>query len=602
MAAGREDDEVRPVTRTRRTIKLIDFDDPDAERLPGQQPGLDPRDRAPPPRHPALRQRHPGRRHRGKDRRARHVDWAEGAKQCDRYDREIPQLYASNCFCVGVNELRMKYGVPGSLLQHWQQWRDPSPHTEISSFDEMKCTLYGLFDRGNLLDIIANFIVFDVEDGKRDQEGRPVPAVPSRQQDRRSRPGHREAEWRAARHRLAHPGQRQVADHDLRRAEAVEPPGRSSSRRSSSWSIANSSRSRWLASCIGTNTENVAVAGTKRELRDLARQRLPRRDPDPRPQVRRHRAGDDQLGPTSSCSWTRRTARSTATWASSCGRRCRTPRCSASPERRSNSTTGTRRARSARDRRRTGSSATWTATASRTRSATAPPSRSTTRSGSPTGRSRTPTWTRSSRSSSPIEATRSGASSCSEAKLEAILKHPRRIAQVAERRRRLTSSSTSARIASRRCWSAATRRLCVLYKVALDAALQERLGGEDLDDLTRIVISEDLAHDSEVVQAALPRRRPTDRDRGFQAAGPARARGSCSARASLPADRDLHRLRHAADRASMPRSCRPCTWTRGCAITPCFRRSRGSIGRTRTSRRAASSSTTSACSRTSMRR
>jgi type I restriction enzyme R subunit len=96
-----------------------------------------------------------------------HVDWAEGAKQCDRYDREIPQLYASNCFCVGVNELRMKYGVPGSLLQYWQQWRDPAPHTAIPSFDEMKCTLYGLFDQKNLLDIIKNFIIFDIEEGKR---------------------------------------------------------------------------------------------------------------------------------------------------------------------------------------------------------------------------------------------------------------------------------------------------------------------------------------------------------------------------------------------------------------------------------------------------
>jgi type I restriction enzyme R subunit len=71
------------------------------------------------------------------------IDWAEGAKQCGRYDREIGQLYASNCFCVGVNELRMKYGVPGVPLQYWQQWRDPAPHTHIPSFDEMKCTVYG---------------------------------------------------------------------------------------------------------------------------------------------------------------------------------------------------------------------------------------------------------------------------------------------------------------------------------------------------------------------------------------------------------------------------------------------------------------------------
>ena len=95
-----------------------------------------------------------------------HVDWAEGAKQTARYDREVPNLYYSNCFCAGVNELRMKYGMPGQRLQYWQQWRDPHPHTNIPSFDEMKCTVYGLFDRGNLLDLIRNFIVFETEQGK----------------------------------------------------------------------------------------------------------------------------------------------------------------------------------------------------------------------------------------------------------------------------------------------------------------------------------------------------------------------------------------------------------------------------------------------------
>jgi type I restriction enzyme R subunit len=94
-----------------------------------------------------------------------HIDWAQGAKQCARYQNEIGQLYASNCFCVGVNELRMKYGVPGAPLQYWHQWRDPWPHTGIPSFDEMKCTLYGLFDKANLLEMIRNFIVYDVDQG-----------------------------------------------------------------------------------------------------------------------------------------------------------------------------------------------------------------------------------------------------------------------------------------------------------------------------------------------------------------------------------------------------------------------------------------------------
>jgi type I restriction enzyme R subunit len=95
-----------------------------------------------------------------------HMDWAEGAKQTGRYDREVPSLYYSNCFCVGVNELRMKYGIPGARLQYWQQWRDPFPHTQVPAFDEMKCTIYGLFDQGNLLDIIRDFIVFETEHGQ----------------------------------------------------------------------------------------------------------------------------------------------------------------------------------------------------------------------------------------------------------------------------------------------------------------------------------------------------------------------------------------------------------------------------------------------------
>lgn len=95
-----------------------------------------------------------------------HIDWAEGAKQTGRYDEEIPNLYYSNCFCAGVNELCMKYGIPGERLQYWQQWRDPHPHTHIPSFDEMKCTIYGLFDQANLLGLIQNFIVFETERGQ----------------------------------------------------------------------------------------------------------------------------------------------------------------------------------------------------------------------------------------------------------------------------------------------------------------------------------------------------------------------------------------------------------------------------------------------------
>ncbi len=92
-------------------------------------------------------------------------DWREGAQQLGMYSEEINQLFYTNAYGVGVNETRMMYGVPGRRLQFWLQWRDPWPH-EIDEFDEMKVSLYGLFDRANMLDFIRHFIVFVTKDGK----------------------------------------------------------------------------------------------------------------------------------------------------------------------------------------------------------------------------------------------------------------------------------------------------------------------------------------------------------------------------------------------------------------------------------------------------
>ncbi len=96
-----------------------------------------------------------------------HIDWSEGAKQCARYKREAPQLYYSNAFCGAVNELVFRYGMPGTKFHTWHEWRDSVPHTHIPENDRMKRSVYGTFDRGNLLEIIRNFIVFEVEDGER---------------------------------------------------------------------------------------------------------------------------------------------------------------------------------------------------------------------------------------------------------------------------------------------------------------------------------------------------------------------------------------------------------------------------------------------------
>jgi len=126
-----------------------------------------------------------------------HIDWSEGAKQCARYGREAPQLYYSNAFCGAVNEFVFRYGVPGTKFHTWHEWRDPAPHTHITEADRMKRSVFGLLDRGNLLDIVRNFVVYEIE------EGLPVKKVSRYQQFaaaneivRRSLELERDQEWR----------------------------------------------------------------------------------------------------------------------------------------------------------------------------------------------------------------------------------------------------------------------------------------------------------------------------------------------------------------------------------------------------------------------
>jgi type I restriction enzyme R subunit len=426
-----------------------------------------------------------------------HVDWAEGAKQCDRYDREIPQLYASNCFCAGVNELRMKYGVPGSLLQYWQQWRDPSPHTHIPSFDEMKCTLYGLFDHSNLLDIIANFIVFDVEDGKR------IKKVS------------RYHQFRAA---------NKIVD----RALGVDQP--SGDRRGIVWHTQGSGKSltmifatrklwnhpsltqptlvivvdrvqleeQMAGELYGTNTENVAIAVSKRELRALLADdyrgvilTLVHKFDDIEPEMtaranvivlvdEAHRTQYGDLGVFM------RTAMPNASMFGFTGTPIElgdrhTPRAfgrEVAPDQFERYMDRYSIEDSIRD------------------GATKPIHYDV----------RLTDWTVAHAELDTkfdhLFADRSKEERrllMAEAKLEAILKHPRRIGQVADDVaahfvKHVRPNRYKAMLVCR------DKETCVLYKVALDAALQRRLGGQELQDLTRIVISEDLAHDPEPVK------------------------------------------------------------------------------------------------------
>lgn len=426
-----------------------------------------------------------------------HIDWAEGAKQCGRYDREISQLYASNCFCVGVNELRMKYGVPGAPLQYWQQWRDPSPHNHIPSFDEMKCTVFGLFDRGNLLDIIRNFIVFESEQGTlvkkvaRYQQFRAANKIVDRalnvgspSANRRGIVWHTQGSGKsltmifAAKKLWNHPSLQQPTVIIVVDREQLEE--------------------QMAGELFRTSTENVTVANSRRELRQLlaGNQRgiivtLVHKFDEMETEMtdranvimlvdEAHRSQYGDLGIFM------RSAMPNASMFGLTGTPIElsdrhTPKAfgkEISPD------TFERYMDkySIEDAIRDG--------------ATKPI----------VYEIRLTDWTVAyadlDRKFEEVFADRSPEERrllMQEAKLDAILKHPRRIAQVAEDiakhfAEHVRPNGFKGMVVCR------DKEMCALYKVALDAQLQQQLGGEDLTDLTRIVISEDPTGDPEAVK------------------------------------------------------------------------------------------------------
>ncbi len=89
-------------------------------------------------------------------------------KTSPRYTPEAPTVSADepNVFCVAVNEITLRYGVPGVKFHYWQTWHSPNSHSHIEPDNELKSGIYGLCDRTNLLDMLRNFVVFDQEQGQ----------------------------------------------------------------------------------------------------------------------------------------------------------------------------------------------------------------------------------------------------------------------------------------------------------------------------------------------------------------------------------------------------------------------------------------------------
>jgi type I restriction enzyme, R subunit len=89
------------------------------------------------------------------------VNFENAIDQIKRYEKVAPKLFLPNCFNIATDGLRTVYGATYSPKQYFLTWRE-DPRKERKKFEnELEATLYFLFKKEQILDIIKNFIVFE---------------------------------------------------------------------------------------------------------------------------------------------------------------------------------------------------------------------------------------------------------------------------------------------------------------------------------------------------------------------------------------------------------------------------------------------------------
>lgn len=87
----------------------------------------------------------------------------EAFDQIKQYEQDIPRLFYSNAFNIITDGVSLLFGATGTSSEFWGAWRDPWPMKESdfpTSFDK---GLYCLLEPSRLMDILAHFIVFEID-------------------------------------------------------------------------------------------------------------------------------------------------------------------------------------------------------------------------------------------------------------------------------------------------------------------------------------------------------------------------------------------------------------------------------------------------------
>ena len=87
----------------------------------------------------------------------------EAHEQIRQYERDIPRLFYPNAFNIITDGMKTEYGATGAPAQFYGPWPDAWPRNRDDFPDALSKDLWCLCEPSRLLDLLAHFIVFEVD-------------------------------------------------------------------------------------------------------------------------------------------------------------------------------------------------------------------------------------------------------------------------------------------------------------------------------------------------------------------------------------------------------------------------------------------------------
>lgn len=92
-------------------------------------------------------------------------DIYSGIKQIHEYERDLPKLFTANAFNISTNGKRLLYGATNANTKYYLEFKDPYPRAKNEFNDRVKMGCFCTLEKNRLLDLVYNFILFEVRDG-----------------------------------------------------------------------------------------------------------------------------------------------------------------------------------------------------------------------------------------------------------------------------------------------------------------------------------------------------------------------------------------------------------------------------------------------------